>query len=653
MSFFADMSSDFEADILAFELSLTVDNLEALIDAPVEPQSQPVEQAVVLNENSVQMSSVTQSDEQLLEDIPGNQEVLQQTTGDQELAHVLFDEDFISFADIGLPDFAASSSANIESEVGNENTLMADIFSESASASLQSDVSAISSLPAVDMLAPTVQDVLVEFAAMEEENVTERPLVGTSFEVLNTLLLGSLNANDLSLLEADVLQIPLVQGQDSGNQDAFLVIHRISSPPVLTPQQTRLKEELLGFMRETALTSPEKFAELVTSILAEVETNGSSLENLFHNGVSLVECMEVVRSTVDAPETASLEQRLAYRAAVRVVGGEPEKEDELESRGGNTASSSLLGDAIPALPFSQIGQQVDLELERELQLELERMEDAMGLDEEWVGLDLEGEESHRKRQRRGRSSSQGPRRAIPRARQTAPQRRAPLAARGTQGSPNTPGKRVFSYGIESVYSSADVKYGITPATTPPDARAFSALAGTYAVDVPVKINRTRYTRDNLDVLLAGDPTVRYDRNPFFDREKPYQQEWTRVELDPTNGLPFNTTRAGLCPYCSHLNFQNIKNSSYAQHLATNHGIFSNGLLMPLPYGYGEYPFDGRHIRMDPSFTARTKGVFCPGCDKPCRVNCWNILEFLTNYMRHYKNCSKRGVDIRTVLQHKR
>ncbi|GEQ69083.1 hypothetical protein JCM33374_g2754 [Metschnikowia sp. JCM 33374] len=90
------------------------------------------------------------------------------------------------------------------------------------------------------------------------------------------------------------------------------------------------------------------------------------------------------------------------------------------------------------------------------------------------------------------------------------------------------------------------------------------------------INRTRYHRGNIDVLHNLHPHVMYQRNPLFDINRPYQQEFTRVELNPLTGATINTTRSGLCPYCEEINFYELKNSCYSQHMSHSHGVHTDG-----------------------------------------------------------------------------
>lgn len=162
-----------------------------------------------------------------------------------------------------------------------------------------------------------------------------------------------------------------------------------------------------------------------------------------------------------------------------------------------------------------------------------------------------------------------------------------------------------------------------------------------------KINRTKFTRhtmeqlENLVISLTYD--VKYEKNTKYATEDPYQQEFTRVQIDPSNNLPLNSTRCGLCAYCPDIKFFNIKDSSYSQHLACNHGIFTNNYIAPDPYNYANYyvkKHDGIKDRKTTAKERLRKAVICPACHDRVEVNCSISTRGerpLINYLRHFKD----------------
>lgn len=161
------------------------------------------------------------------------------------------------------------------------------------------------------------------------------------------------------------------------------------------------------------------------------------------------------------------------------------------------------------------------------------------------------------------------------------------------------------------------------------------------------INRTRFIRGSLDGLEHLHRNVTYERNDFFNVSHPYQQEFTRVEIDLATGLPINETRSGLCPYCAELSFYELKNSSYAQHLSHSHGIFTDNFLTPNPLNIGHYAV-AKSTNSPRKTTARIRsheGVVCPACYKVVEIRCWtSTLEKkpLSNYLRHFKEEHRVG-----------
>ncbi|KAF8003363.1 hypothetical protein HF325_002608 [Metschnikowia pulcherrima] len=121
-----------------------------------------------------------------------------------------------------------------------------------------------------------------------------------------------------------------------------------------------------------------------------------------------------------------------------------------------------------------------------------------------------------------------------------------------------------------------------------------------------EINRRRFVRGSLDGLAGLHPNVAYEKNPLFDLSRPYQQEFTRVELDPTTGF---TPIIPLTP----------------------------DAIIPGDYNLSKKFTPGRktipHARDRP-------GVVCPACLDVVEIRCWkSTLEKkpLSNYLRHFKD----------------
>ncbi|GEQ71771.1 hypothetical protein JCM33374_g5457 [Metschnikowia sp. JCM 33374] len=134
---------------------------------------------------------------------------------------------------------------------------------------------------------------------------------------------------------------------------------------------------------------------------------------------------------------------------------------------------------------------------------------------------------------------------------------------------------------------------------------------TYEPELPIK--RTRYHRGNLDVLANLHPNMTYHKNSSFDIDKPYQQEFTRVEVDPSTGDTKNVTRSALCPYCEDVTFHVIKNSAYALHMSQVHGIYPHGYLAPNPLWHGEYKVINKVNAAKKKSTKNNEAVVCPAC----------------------------------------
>lgn len=162
------------------------------------------------------------------------------------------------------------------------------------------------------------------------------------------------------------------------------------------------------------------------------------------------------------------------------------------------------------------------------------------------------------------------------------------------------------------------------------------------------IIRVRYLRTNLDSIKDMYENVGYEENYRFDTNRPYEPQYVRYEIDPTNKLPFNETRCGLCPYCPDLNFKNLKTSTYSQHLALTHGVYTDNFLTPNPLYYGLYVIKKNNIRRKTIAHEHQRfGVVCPACYDVVGTECsikTASSKPLNNYMRHFKEKHRQSKD---------
>ncbi|KAM9916227.1 hypothetical protein OXX59_010148, partial [Metschnikowia pulcherrima] len=157
-----------------------------------------------------------------------------------------------------------------------------------------------------------------------------------------------------------------------------------------------------------------------------------------------------------------------------------------------------------------------------------------------------------------------------------------------------------------------------------------------------EINRRRFVRGSLDGLAGLHPNVAYEKNPLFDLSRPYQQEFTRLELDPTTGMPIMETRSGLCCYCEDLHFYELKNSCYSQHMSHSHGVYTDNSLAPDAIIPGDYNLSKKFTpgRKTIPHARDRPGVVCPACLDVIEVRCWKTTSEkkpLSNYLRHFKD----------------
>lgn len=155
------------------------------------------------------------------------------------------------------------------------------------------------------------------------------------------------------------------------------------------------------------------------------------------------------------------------------------------------------------------------------------------------------------------------------------------------------------------------------------------------------IKRERFERKSLDKYDLSIDDLIYEFNENFSISAPYQQEFTRIKVCPKTKMPIPATRSALCAYCKELNFFELKNSSYSQHMCHTHGIFTNDYLTPDPLFLGSY-FVKKPCSLPRKTNRRSRereGVVCPVCYTVVEVRCWKTkLEQnpFSNYLRHFK-----------------
>lgn len=249
---------------------------------------------------------------------------------------------------------------------------------------------------------------------------------------------------------------------------------------------------------------------------------------------------------------------------------------------------------------------------------------------------------------------------IPKKRQcpTPPQETAKAKASGTKKPrKNTVPKRIFDYSQVKIFSHMERAPQLQNNARLPDPGTTNHQMQLVILQNQsgCVINRTRYVRSNLDPLRYLHPNVIYEKNELFEANNPYQQEFTRVEIDPESGLPINETRSGLCPYCEDLSFYELKNSSYAQHLSHSHGVFTDNFLTPNPLHIGHYAV-AKSTNSPRKTTARVRsheGVVCPACYKVVEIRCWSstlVKKPLSNYLRHFKEEHRVGKNRSTYFR---
>lgn len=158
-----------------------------------------------------------------------------------------------------------------------------------------------------------------------------------------------------------------------------------------------------------------------------------------------------------------------------------------------------------------------------------------------------------------------------------------------------------------------------------------------------------------DHKVEGE-TFDYSFNLDHNHDSVYTPQVVRSEIDEDGNL-INSTRAGLCAYCEEPKFFNIKTSSYAQHLCLQHGILTQGKLLPFPIAYGKYYFHKpenvtskkkRHTVAQYHFD---DAVLCPMCLTPLGIGCTGKTKNrpLVNYLRHYRDSHGQSAEGKQAL----
>lgn len=172
------------------------------------------------------------------------------------------------------------------------------------------------------------------------------------------------------------------------------------------------------------------------------------------------------------------------------------------------------------------------------------------------------------------------------------------------------------------------------------------------------IYRTRYIRGPEILSQLHHENFQYQFSESNSIDSVYDPEIIRVQMhfDEQNQrlLPINVTRYGLCPFCPHLVFYDMRTSAYGQHLAFHHGVCTDGYLTPEPLMYGKYHLKktGKNRKTIPQ-KREVNAVICPVCHDFVEVQASqttaNIQPFY-GYLRHFKLEHRRAISQRSQLQ---
>lgn len=226
-----------------------------------------------------------------------------------------------------------------------------------------------------------------------------------------------------------------------------------------------------------------------------------------------------------------------------------------------------------------------------------------------------------------------------------------------KGSKNPiPPKEVLTYDMGHRYISVDKSSYVNMAHAPffPHIKDYAILKRVPGEQYQssARITRVRYFRGDIQQFQQDHGNYHYQTLERYDRSHIYNPESIRVQLDfsQPNGkgsfLPFNDTRQGLCPYCPHLAFFDLKTTAYGQHLAYHHGVYPDGFLVPDPLYYGNYILKKTGTeRKTIAHERLTKGVMCPACFEIFEVGVSKTtatVQPFYNYLRHFKETHRKS-----------
>lgn len=117
------------------------------------------------------------------------------------------------------------------------------------------------------------------------------------------------------------------------------------------------------------------------------------------------------------------------------------------------------------------------------------------------------------------------------------------------------------------------------------------------------------------------------KNFAYEPEFSIVQLVTVIEKGVQKVVPYKRSRKGLCPYCEDIKFLLLKDSSYGNHLATDHGVLTDSYIAPDPF------ISENKIR------GKGKCIICPVCSEDFVVGkssatCLNKPHYA--YLRHFK-----------------
>ncbi|KAF8005095.1 hypothetical protein HF325_000552 [Metschnikowia pulcherrima] len=419
----------------------------------------------------------------------------------------------------------------------------------------------------------------------------------------------------------------------------------------------------------------DAFAGAITHVLAgnklRSTTGGQPLETIYEMAEDVLESDAEIIERSDSSSNESSDLSLAYpnnisfdkmfqtetMAAILGVGSSPDESmlvDELEYT--HNVACGGAGDLVPASSETDKNAQNLSSVPRSFEgdLLLENLAESEGFDlkiREMAALNKDLEPDVLIGQQDCINTQTAIKAAVAKGRKTGPQSpRIPTESASTSASLSTARvtkplgpkskrprrvKRVFDY------SKANVNTTEVPC---PELQKIMVCGDQFDEEKAKEgaINRRRFVRKLLDGLAGLHPNVAYEKNLLFDISRAYQQEFTRVELNPATGAPIMETRSGLCCYCEDLHFYELKNSCYSQHMSHSHGVYTDNTLAPDAIIPGDYNVSKKFTpgRKTIPHARDRPGVVCPACLDVVEVRCWkSTLEKkpLSNYLRHFKD----------------